>query len=227
MTKPGNERAAIAASWDANADAWTTVVREGRIPSRAAATDAAIVEAVSRYPAGRALDVGCGEGWLARALHDRGFDVVGVDGSARLVEHAREAGGGVFHVATYDDLIGDGNVGRGPFALIVLNFALIAEDVAPLLRALVARLGEHGVIIVQTVHPWVACGDAPYRDGWRVETFDAFGGAFAAPMPWYFRTLGSWLDELRAAGLTAARIEEPMHPDTGRPLSLLLTCQRS
>ena len=28
--------------------------------------------------------------------------------------------------------------------------------------------------MIQTVHPWGACGDEPYRDGWRLETFDGF-----------------------------------------------------
>src|SRR5689334_19600310 len=36
----------------------------------------------------RILDLGCGEGGYARAFAGRGADVVGVDGSARLIEVA-------------------------------------------------------------------------------------------------------------------------------------------
>ena len=220
----GNEKAEILASWNANADAWATVVREGKIPSRAAATDAAIVAAISRYEPGRLLDVGCGEGWLARAAAALGFDVVGVDASARLIELARAAGGADFRVAAYDDIARDHTAAGGPYDVIVLNFALLAEDVVPLLGALARDLTSEGVLLIQTVHPWTACGDAPYRDGWRMETFDAFGGSFPSPMPWYFRTLGSWHDAIDQAGLSVLRVEEPAHPETGKPLSLLLSC---
>jgi 2-polyprenyl-3-methyl-5-hydroxy-6-metoxy-1,4-benzoquinol methylase len=220
----GKEKAAILASWDANADAWATVVREGKIPSRAAATDAAIVAAISRYEPGRLLDVGCGEGWLARAAAALEFDVVGVDASARLIELARAAGGADFRIVSYDDIARNHAAAGGPYEVIVLNFALLAEDIVPLLASLKRNLTSEGALLIQTVHPWTACGDAPYRDGWRMETFDAFGGSFPAPMPWYFRTLSSWHTAMGEAGLSVRRVEEPVHPDTGRPLSLLLSC---
>ncbi|WP_221176052.1 class I SAM-dependent methyltransferase [Brevibacillus nitrificans] len=36
---------------------------------------------IIRYRPSRVLDVGCGEGWLARTLNEEGIDVVGIDGS--------------------------------------------------------------------------------------------------------------------------------------------------
>lgn len=42
-------------------------------------------------PPGMVLDVGCGEGRLARDLRSLGYEVIGVDGSATLVAAAREA----------------------------------------------------------------------------------------------------------------------------------------
>jgi 2-polyprenyl-3-methyl-5-hydroxy-6-metoxy-1,4-benzoquinol methylase len=219
---------AIAASWEANADAWTSVVREGRIPSRRAGTDAAVLDAVRRRPRGRLLDVGCGEGWLARALSAEGWTVTGTDGSAALVARAHELGGGEFAVVSYDDLVAREEPARGPFDVAVLNFALLDERIAPLLSAVARRLAVGGAIVVQTVHPWVAAGDGPYLDGWREETFSAFGdGRFPSPMPWYFRTLASWWRELHGAGLALERIDEPTDPSTGRPLSLLLTHEPS
>ncbi|HEV2734103.1 MAG TPA: class I SAM-dependent methyltransferase [Longimicrobiaceae bacterium] len=213
---------ALRASWDGNAAAWTEAVRGGGIPSRRAGTDAAIVEAVARVPGRRVLDVGCGEGWLARALAARGREVVGVDGSAGLVERAREAGGGTFRVLGYDPIEADPRLLGGPFDAVVCNFALLGERVAPLLRALSTALAPEGRLLVQTVHPFTACGDAPYRDGWRTEDFAGFACPFPAAMPWRFRTVGSWLAEVREAGLELTEMEEPLHPETGRPLSLIL-----
>lgn len=216
---------AILESWVANAGAWTDAVREGRIQSRAAGTDSAIVNAVKQHVTGRVLDVGCGEGWLARALAPHGFEVVGIDASVPLVERARELGGGDFRVVSYETLVSHADSVGGPYDTIVLNFALLSDDTRPVLRALRSQLRDDGRLLIQTVHPWVAAGDGAYADGWRVERFDAFGGAFPAPMPWYFRTLQTWVAELTDAGLYLARIDEPRHPDSGRPLSLLITCR--
>jgi 2-polyprenyl-3-methyl-5-hydroxy-6-metoxy-1,4-benzoquinol methylase len=59
-------------SWHTNATPWTAAVRDKRIESRKLVTDQAIVDAVlSRRPKS-VLDIGCGEGWLSRALAERG-----------------------------------------------------------------------------------------------------------------------------------------------------------
>ena len=228
----------LAESWTTNAAAWTRAVRDGQIASRRLATDAAAVAAVADALAARGghrvLDVGCGEGWLARALAERGAEVLGVDGSEPLVEAAaahdvpadpaRPAPS--FGVATYDDLERRADVAAGPFDLVVCNFALLGDPVAPLLLALTRRLAPDGRLAIQTVHPWTAAGDGAYADGWREETFAAFDLPFPATMPWYARTLGSWVAELRRAGLRLDALHEPVHPESGRPLSLLLVCAR-
>jgi 2-polyprenyl-3-methyl-5-hydroxy-6-metoxy-1,4-benzoquinol methylase len=217
----------LAHSWATNAGAWTQAVRDGAIESRRLATDAAIVEAVAARGAGRALDVGCGEGWLARALAERGFEVVGVDGSPPLIAGAQALGGATFHVLSYEDILAAPAKLGSPYDAIICNFSLLGEAITPLLAALRASLTSGGRLYVQTVHPFAAGGDAPYRDGWRTETFDSFGGAFPTPMPWYFRTVGAWLAALRDAGLIVDECLEPTHPATGHPLSLLLISRAS
>lgn len=216
------------ASWDANAAAWTTAVREQRIPSRRAGTDDAILSATLAATAGNVLDVGCGEGWLARALADAGRDVLGIDASLGLIERARELSGASgrarFEAIGYNALIEDATLASGPWSLIVCNFALLGDPLTPLLRALMQRLAPEGRLLIQSVHPWMAMGDGAYVEAWREETFQGFGVAFPSPMPWYFRTLGSWMAQLEAAGLQVRAIEEPVHPETQRPLSLLLHC---
>lgn len=207
-------------SWDRNAAAWTDAVRGGAIASRRQATDAAVVEAVMQRGPARVLDVGCGEGWLARALSERGVEVVGVDASAPLVEAARVAGGGTFLVRSYGELAAEPGALGGPFEVVVCNFALLEEEAAPLLRALHTLLGPGGALVVQTVHPWAA--GPPYRDGWRTERFAGFGGGEWSSMPWYFRTLASWMSLLRQSGYALHLLREPTPPEADHPLSLLL-----
>ena len=208
-------------SWIANADAWTTAVREGRIESRRVATDRAIVDAILERKPRRVLDVGCGEGWLCRTLTQHGIDAFGIDASAPLIEAARAIGGDAYAVCGYDALIDD-PLQFGHSDAVVCNFALLEERIEPLLAALRDALSPDGALLIQTVHPWTACGDEPYSDGWRNETFTAFGDAFKAEMPWYFRTLESWCGVLGRSGFVMDVFREPVHPETGRVLSLLV-----
>src|SRR3954465_7393970 len=133
-------RAELERSWTTNAAAWTAAVRERAIPSRRLATDAAIVGACERVIAGRpdvrALDVGCGEGWLTRELTRLGAHATGIDGSAALIDDARAAGGADYACVSYEQLESDAEVLAGPYDLIVCNFSLLDDQVAPLLAAL-------------------------------------------------------------------------------------------
>lgn len=210
-------------SWDANAGAWTRAIRSGAVESRERGTNRAVLDVVLRLAPRSVLDVGCGEGWLAHALAGDGREVVGVDASLALVRAARE-GPGRFACHGYDELSADPGLLPGPFDVAACNFSLLDEDLVPLLGALRVRLTPgRGRLVIQTLHPWTAAGDGPYRDGWREETFDAFGAAFAAPMPWYARTAASWFATLAEAGYRVEALEEPTAPEARRPWSLLLT----
>lgn len=216
-----DHRDQLARSWQANADSWTRAVRSDAIASRRLATNEAVLQAVrSRNPV-RMLDVGCGEGWLVRVLAAEGVSAMGVDGTATLIDHARAEGGGRFEVCSYADLIVEPERVGSNYDVIVLNFALFEENITPLMAALRTRLSPSGVVIIQTVHPWSDNGRGRYRDGWRTETFDGFEG-FSEPMPWYFRTVSSWVDSLKASGYRLERLSEPAHPESHEPLSLLL-----
>jgi hypothetical protein len=76
--------------------------------------------------------------------------------------------------------------------------------------------------MVQTVHPLAACGDAPYADGWRKGSWAGFNPGFTDPPPWYFRTLESWVALFRSNGLRLQEVREPVHPATGKPVSIIL-----
>ena len=210
-------------SWHHNAQAWIDAVRTGAIASRREVTDQAILLAVlSRQPE-RVLDLGCGEGWLLRALAGRGIQAVGVDGDATLVESARAAGSSPVYLASYEALV-QAKVDIGSdYDLICANFALLHQDIIPLLVAVKALLVPGGALVIQTLHPWVAAaGD--YQDGWRQERFEGFNGQWQ-PMPWYLRTLPSWFNALDMAGFRLTGLQEPQHPQRAVPQSLLLVAE--
>jgi 2-polyprenyl-3-methyl-5-hydroxy-6-metoxy-1,4-benzoquinol methylase len=159
----------IIRSWNANAKPWSRAIQTGSIQSRTLVTDRAIIDAVSSMAPRRVLDVGCGEGWLARALSARGMTVTGVDAVPELIAQAAGLGGGEFHVLEYR-AIADRQWRSGPFDAAVCNFSLLGgESVESLLAALGDYIAAGGYLIVQTLHPLAACGDNPYRDGWRRE----------------------------------------------------------
>jgi 2-polyprenyl-3-methyl-5-hydroxy-6-metoxy-1,4-benzoquinol methylase len=200
-------------SWIANASVWSETVRAQKIESRRVATDAAILSAIlDRNPRG-VLDLGCGEGWLARALSERGCSVTGVDASPALIEAAQKLGGGTFRVLPYEELA----TLATQFDAIAANFSLLAENLR--LSSLRSLLRPGGALIVQTVHP--AFAGEPYADGWRVETFAGMEGEWPEPMPWYFRTVSSWVNAFAEGGFTVREMREPLHPETQRPLSLV------
>ncbi|MCD9116686.1 class I SAM-dependent methyltransferase [Pseudomonas bijieensis] len=211
-------------SWHHNALAWIEAIRTGAIESRLTVTDQAMLLAVlSRQPE-RVLDLGCGEGWLLRALTERGIEAVGMDGDATLIDAARAAGSSLVHLASYEALVeAKVDVGSG-YDLICANFALLHQDIIPLLAAMNALLNPGAALVIQTLHPWtVAAGN--YQDGWREETFDGFKGQWR-PMPWYFRTLSSWLNALDMAGFRLVVLQEPQHPQSPVPQSLLLVAEQ-
>ncbi|MVA96944.1 methyltransferase domain-containing protein [Nitratireductor sp. CAU 1489] len=217
----------IATSWERNAGHWSRAIAENRIASRRAGTDRAMVETVARLRPRRMLDLGCGEGWLTRALVEAvGCTVVGVDGSGDLVETARrlDAGSAYLHLS-YQAIVAEPGRLPGPFDLIACNFALFGKAVSPLLSALTHVLEPGGAIVIQTLHPWRSRPAEGYRDGWRKETFTGLGDEAWDAMPWYFRTLSSWTGELGAAGLALVEIAEPLDADGGEPLSLVMVCK--
>jgi 2-polyprenyl-3-methyl-5-hydroxy-6-metoxy-1,4-benzoquinol methylase len=212
--------ARIVDSWRKNAAPWIRAVRNRAIESRRLVTDQAIIDAVLSYAPRSLLDIGCGEGWLIRALASSGMQLIGIDVVPALIDSARAAGGGEFHIASYED------IARGKIRCVadvaVCNFSLLGkESVEATLAAIPSLLTPRGSFIVQTLHPLLACGADAYRDGWREGSWDGFGAEFSEPAPWYFRTLGSWLEVFRRHDLRLLELREPLHPTTASPVSAI------
>ena len=224
MSDPIDLDQAIVASWRKNASPWTDAVRKGQIASRRQATDAAIVDAVMARHPNSALDVGCGEGWLCHALAAEGVRAMGIDVVPQLVDAAREGGPGEFRVMAYEDLITAELDER--FDVVVGNFSLLGESqTEAVVIAASHLLAPDGALVVQTLHPVVASGDRPYRDGWREGSWKGFDTRFVDPAPWYFRTFGGWIRLFTARGFHVVEVQEPVGADATTPLSAIFVAE--
>ncbi|MDX1803967.1 MAG: methyltransferase domain-containing protein, partial [Alcanivorax sp.] len=205
--------------WHDNAASWRRLMQQRSIASRRH-TDPAIIDMAIRSGAGRVLDIGCGEGWLCRALSEHGMAVTGTDAVAELLEQARRCHpAGTYLELDYEALIN----GALPqhFDLVICNFSLFGEhSVERLLEHLSERLHDNaGTLLIQTLHPLMSC-QQQYRDGWREGSWPGCDDLCGTAPPWYFRTLGSWLRLLAQYGFQTT-LHEPCDPHTGLPLSAI------
>jgi hypothetical protein len=58
-----------------------------------------------------------------------------------------------------------------------------------------------------------------------VGSWAGFSDAFSDAPPWYFRTLQTWVELLRTGGLILQQMQEPLHPRTGKPASVIFRAQ--
>jgi 2-polyprenyl-3-methyl-5-hydroxy-6-metoxy-1,4-benzoquinol methylase len=215
----------ILRSWHINASPWSRAIRSASIVSRELVTNGAILEAVTSVRPSRVLDVGCGEGWLTRALASLGMRVLGIDAVPALVEDAQKSGGGDFQVLDYA-AIARREWRAGPFDAAVCNFSLLgAESVESLVAGLAGYLANPGYLIIQTLHPVAACGDAAYQDGWRAGTWRGFSSDFVDPAPWYFRTVETWQSLLEHCGFDLVETREPKAAQATVPASIIWICK--
>lgn len=226
-TPPRHSDARVLEAWRENAAPWTQTVRAQAIESRRLVTDRAVVDAALRLAPRSVLDLGCGEGWLSRALCTHNIDVHGVDAIADLIDAARRMQTGAdaseprYDCLSYEDIAAGALSAR--YDLAICNFSLLGDDsVAGLLGAMPGMLNQRGHVLIQTLHPPQACGEAPYIDGWRDGSWAGCDAAFGEPAPWYFRTIGGWVALLERSGLRLRELAEPVHPVSGRPVSLML-----
>ena len=150
--------------WDEQAGAWAAFARtEGHDVAHAQLNFPGFLRVLP--PPGRAaLDVGCGEGRVGAELERRGYRVVGVDSSPRMVELARERHEAVVADATalpFDD---------GAFDLAIAYMSLMnMDDLEGALPEIARVLEPGGRFCFAVTHPFATAGsfasgepDAPY-----------------------------------------------------------------
>jgi SAM-dependent methyltransferase len=205
-------------AWDEQADNWATFARTPGHDRGHELNFPPFLELLPP-PRGRTLDIGCGEGRVGAALVERGYDVVGVDSSPRMVELASEQ-----HQAVVADAA-ELPFADSSFALVIAYMSLMNFDDLDGVVAEAARVLEAGGRLCAAVlHPLFAAGawtnaddvDSTFavdeyfngptkalesdRDGIRVTFYDS-------PIP-----LSRYSAALEQAGLLVEAIREPV-PD--------------
>jgi SAM-dependent methyltransferase len=175
-------------------------------------------------PRGRTLDMGCGEGRLARDLAARGHDVVAIDASPTMVSAARSAAPAMeIHLADAASL----PLEDSSFELVVAFMSLQdVDDLSGAIREAARVLVPRGKLCLAVVHPFSSAGafteraaDAPfvvegsYLDAFRVDnTFERDG--FAMRFVSRHEPLETYIETLGANGLLVERLREHKLPES-------------
>jgi SAM-dependent methyltransferase len=211
-------------AWEENAAAWIAWARTPGHDSYWRFHRDLFLELVPP-PAGRTLDVGCGEGRLARDLAALGHDVVGIDSSPTMIAAAREAAPELeLDVADAAAL----PFADASFGLVVAFMSLQdIDDLAGAIREAARVLAPGGRLCLAIVHPISSAGTfvdreegaafviaGSYLDESRTDaTFERDG----LTMRFVSRhvPLERYAEELVATGLQIERLREPKLPEAG------------
>jgi SAM-dependent methyltransferase len=153
------------------ADYWTAMIRDEINPFRKFVTDPALFKLLDGWPQGMSiLELGCGEGYVARRLAQQGHDVTGLDLSFPLLRAAAAAeqhGSDFVH----------GDVLQLPFCneafdAAVSNFLIIElPDPAAAIAETARVLKPGGRFLFEIVHPFCFTNNAGRTSGQRVTDY--------------------------------------------------------
>ncbi len=218
MMKKGSK---ITESWNANAEEWIRLLDGNGIASRKY-TNAAILEIVKTYNLNNILDMGCGEGWLTRALSNNSNKVVGIDSTEALLKNARSKGPQNFYNITYEEIIKGKEIPETPFEAIIFNFCLYQNNqVSTLLKSIKKLLFKPGLVFLQTLHPsFLIQNNLAYKCQWIEDSWKGLKGNFVHPHSWYARTLEDWICIFNENNFRLVELKEPVNAE-GSPLSIL------
>lgn len=188
--------------WDTLSDFFDTTKIADDIPAGAAdniliAWPAifAFLERVAPEPAGaRAVDLGCGAGSFAYALHERGYQVTGIDPSPAMIARAEAAYGAQVAFA-----VGEASAlgGMAPLALVTSIMALqFVADIERAFTEIAAALHPGGHLVFAVHHPGCVQGDVLRFDG-------------GVEVPIFIRDAAAYHALARAVGLTPVLEEAP------------------
>ncbi len=193
--------------------------------------DPALLRVVGPVAGSRLLDLACGNGYLARRFARMGARVIGIDGSAPIIERARlRESSNPLGIAYYvSDSARMDMLDAASIDVVVSNMALMdIEDAAGTLHEAGRVLRPGGRLVASLSHP---CFDIVNASAWVVERMDftttiwrkvsRYRERFAGQVPWrtgehhiahtpaYHRPLSWYVRTLRAAGLVITGFEEP------------------
>ncbi|MQS06333.1 class I SAM-dependent methyltransferase [Streptomyces alkaliphilus] len=169
----------------------------------------ALLDLAGEVTGRRVLDVGCGAGHHAAGFLARGAEVVGVDGSAALLRHARARLGEGVELRLHDleqplDFLGDASFDDVVCALMIHHITHRSQLLSELLRVL--RPG--GRLLLSTTHPtadWLHFEGSYHSSEW----VDLGLGGSGVSIHYQRATLEVLLRELLGAGFVLDKLVEP------------------
>ncbi len=134
-------------------------------------------------------DLACGEGYLSRALADRGAHVTGVDLSEALLGYARGQAGGRAIQFVQDDAQGLQSLEDEAFDCVVCCLALMdIPDLEPTFQSVRRVLRQGGSFIFVVLHP---CFESPFNQEEAPTEIDEQGNFVACRVMRYLEE-GYW-----------------------------------
>jgi SAM-dependent methyltransferase len=207
-------------TWEQHADWWQREFTDGADPEY----EEQILPLVDRHMAGttRVLDVGCGEGQVARRMTALGASVTGVDPTVAQITVARERGGGPVYARA--------DAGALPFADAAFDgviMCLVLEHIVemePVVADMARVLRAGGRFVLMLNHPllqapgsgWVIDTDLD-EQYWRVGPYltDDISDEEVAPgvdLLFVHRPLSRYVNAMADCGLLVEHMAEPPPP---------------
>jgi SAM-dependent methyltransferase len=209
-------------AWETHAGWWQDQFTDGADPEY----EEQILPLVTEHlqGAGRVLDVGCGEGQVARHVTRTvaGSTVVGVDPSVAQLVVARERGGGPMYARGAADALplDDGSCDAVVACLVFEHITAVDEALAEVARVL--RPG--GVFLFLLNHPLLQVPGSGWIDDqvlgeqyWRIgpyltEDVSLEELAPGVVLPFVHRPLSRYVNRLSEVGLLVEHMDEPAPP---------------
>jgi RimJ/RimL family protein N-acetyltransferase len=207
-------------AWEQHAGWWQREFTDGADPEY----EEQILPLVDQHLAGarRVLDVGCGEGQVARRVAALGADVVGLDPTVAQLALAVERGGGVAYVRGGADAL---PYRAGVFDAVVMCLVIEHIERFDVVLAEIARvLAPGGRFLLMLNHPLLQTTGSGWIDDrileeqyWRIGPYllEDLGTEEVSPgveLPFMHRPLSRYVHVMGEVGLLIDDMDEPAPP---------------
>jgi len=207
-------------AWDQHAGWWQREFTDGADPEY----EEQILPLIDLHLAGarRVLDVGCGEGQVARRVAALGAEVVGLDPTVAQLALAIERGGGVFYIRGVADAL---PCRTGAFDAVVMCLVIEHIEQFQVVLAEIARVLEPGGrFLLLLNHPLLQTTGSGWVDDhileeqyWRIGPYllEDLGTEEVSPgieLPFMHRPLSRYVHVMGEVGLLIDDMDEPAPP---------------